>query len=46
MKNLRETLRIGLLRSQIELKQFMRQRESVVYTLLSSYFVIYFWYSL
>ncbi|MFM8825372.1 MAG: ABC transporter permease [Candidatus Nanopelagicus sp.] len=33
MKNLRETLRIGLLRSQIELKQFMRQRESVVFTL-------------
>jgi ABC-2 type transport system permease protein len=33
MKNLLETLRIGLLRSQIELKQFMRQRESVVFTL-------------
>jgi len=33
MKNLRETLRIGLLRSQIELQQFMRQRESVVFTL-------------
>ena len=33
MKNLRGTLRIGLLRSQIELKQFMRQRESVVFTL-------------
>jgi ABC-2 type transport system permease protein len=33
MKNLLEILRIGLLRSQIELKQFMRQRESVVFTL-------------
>ena len=33
MKNLRGTLRIGLLRSQIDLKQFMRQRESVVFTL-------------
>jgi ABC-2 type transport system permease protein len=33
MKNLLETVRIGLLRSQIELKQFMRQRESVVFTL-------------
>jgi ABC-2 type transport system permease protein len=33
MKNLLETLRVGLLRSQIELKQFMRQRESVVFTL-------------
>ncbi|MFM8190836.1 MAG: ABC transporter permease [Candidatus Nanopelagicus sp.] len=33
MKNLLETLRIGLLRSPIELKQFMRQRESVVFTL-------------
>jgi len=33
MKNLLETLRIGLLRSQIGLKQFMRQRESVVFTL-------------
>ena len=33
MKNLLETLRIGLLRSQIELKQFTRQRESVVFTL-------------
>ena len=33
MKNLRETLRIGGLRSAIELKQFMRQRESVVFTI-------------
>jgi ABC-2 type transport system permease protein len=33
MKTLFETLRIGGLRSKIELKQFMRQRESVVFTL-------------
>jgi len=33
MNTLLETLRIGGLRSRIELKQFMRQRESVVFTL-------------
>lgn len=33
MNTLFETLRIGGLRSKIELKQFMRQRESVVFTL-------------
>ena len=33
MNNLLEILRIGGLRSRIELKQFMRQRESVVFTL-------------
>ena len=32
MNTLLETLRIGGLRSRIELKQFMRQRESVVFT--------------
>ena len=35
MNNLLEILRIGGLRSRIELKQFMRQRESVVFTTLS-----------
>ena len=34
MSLLGETLRIGLLRGSLELKQFMRQRESVVFTLL------------
>ena len=34
MKNLKDTLRIGVLRSSLELKQFMRQRESLVFTLL------------
>ena len=34
MNLLGETLRIGLLRGSLELKQFMRQRESVVFTLL------------
>jgi len=33
MKTIRETLRIGLLRSALEFKQFLRQRESVVFTL-------------
>ena len=33
MKFLGETLRIGILRSGLELKQFLRQRESVVFTL-------------
>ncbi len=33
MRALRKTLRIGALRSAIELKQFMRQRESVVFTI-------------
>ena len=32
MNLLGETLRIGLLRGSLELKQFMRQRESVVFT--------------
>lgn len=34
MKNFKDTLRIGVLRSSLELKQFMRQRESLVFTLL------------
>ena len=34
MNNFKETFRIGFLRSSLELKQFMRQRESVVFTLL------------
>ena len=34
MKNLKDTLRIGALRSSLELRQFMRQRESLVFTLL------------
>ena len=33
MNTLKETLRIGVLRSLLEVKQFMRQRESVVFTL-------------
>jgi ABC-2 type transport system permease protein len=33
MNTLRETIRIGVLRSFLEVKQFMRQRESVVFTL-------------
>ena len=33
MNSLVETIRIGLLRSGLELKQFLRQRESVVFTL-------------
>ena len=33
MSGLIETLRIGLLRGGLELKQFMRQRESVVFTI-------------
>ena len=33
MNSLIETIRIGLLRSGLELKQFLRQRESVVFTL-------------
>ena len=33
MNTLKETLRIGVLRSCLEVKQFMRQRESVVFTL-------------
>ena len=33
MKSLAATIRIGLLRSGLELKQFLRQRESVVFTL-------------
>lgn len=33
MKTIREILRIGLLRSALEFKQFLRQRESVVFTL-------------
>ncbi len=33
MNTLKETLRIGVLRSFLEVKQFMRQRESVVFTL-------------
>jgi len=33
MNTLKETLRIGVLRSFLEIKQFMRQRESVVFTL-------------
>ncbi len=33
MSGLTETLRIGLLRGALELKQFMRQRESVVFTI-------------
>ena len=33
MNGLTETLRIGLLRGGLELKQFMRQRESVVFTI-------------
>ena len=33
MSGLTETLRIGLLRGGLELKQFMRQRESVVFTI-------------
>ena len=34
MNSLKVTLRIGLLRGSLELKQFLRQRESVVFTLL------------
>jgi len=34
MNTLTETLRIGVLRSFLEVKQFMRQRESVVFTLI------------
>mgnify|MGYP006140666909 FL=1 len=34
MNTLKETVRIGVLRSFLEVKQFMRQRESVVFTLL------------
>lgn len=34
MNSLKVTLRIGLLRGLLELKQFLRQRESVVFTLL------------
>ncbi|MFM9015596.1 MAG: ABC transporter permease [Candidatus Nanopelagicus sp.] len=34
MKNFKDTLKIGVLRSFLELKQFMRQRESLVFTLL------------
>ena len=33
MNSIVETIRIGLLRSGLELKQFSRQRESVVFTL-------------
>jgi len=33
MNTLKETIRIGVLRSFLEVKQFMRQRESVVFTL-------------
>jgi len=33
MNSLREVIRIGLLRAGLELKQFLRQRESVVFTL-------------
>ena len=33
MNTLKETIRIGVLRSFLEIKQFMRQRESVVFTL-------------
>jgi tetratricopeptide (TPR) repeat protein/ABC-type transport system involved in cytochrome c biogenesis permease component len=33
MNSIVETIRIGLLRSGLELKQFLRQRESVVFTL-------------
>ena len=33
MNTLKETMRIGVLRSFLEVKQFMRQRESVVFTL-------------
>ena len=33
MNSLVTTIRIGLLRSGLELKQFLRQRESVVFTL-------------
>jgi len=32
MNSLDEVLRIGLLRAGLELKQFLRQRESVVFT--------------
>jgi ABC-2 type transport system permease protein len=34
MNSIKVTLRIGLLRGLLELKQFLRQRESVVFTLL------------
>ena len=34
MNSLKEVIRIGLLRAGLELKQFLRQRESVVFTLL------------
>ena len=34
MNSLKVTLRIGLLRGSLELRQFLRQRESVVFTLL------------
>jgi len=34
MKSLKVIIRIGLLRGGLELKQFLRQRESVVFTLL------------
>ena len=34
MNAINETIRIGLLRSRLELKQFLRQRESLVFTLL------------
>lgn len=33
MNAINETIRIGLLRSKLELKQFLRQRESLVFTL-------------
>ena len=33
MNTLKETIRVGVLRSFLEVKQFMRQRESVVFTL-------------
>ena len=33
MNSINESIRIGLLRSKLELKQFLRQRESVVFTL-------------
>jgi len=33
MNSLKEVIRIGLLRAGLELKQFLRQRESVVFTL-------------
>ena len=33
MNSINKSIRIGLLRSKLELKQFLRQRESVVFTL-------------